>query len=447
MTDLLSNTGTIRDRWFAYEAAAVVGFVLLVITSITPIEVGAPIAATVVLVASRLLGSWSDPERRALEFGLAAAAVMLAVGLLAGPWRPYISVTTLFILPLGLASAYLAWRGKLEERGVRLVATGLLASIVVLIGVLWIPSVVPPWTDMIYLHESAAEVILDGRNPYTDAYSVSTNPFAPEGAEYVGYAYPPLTMIAYAGSHILFGDSRWAGVIAMVAVVVLIMRPWETMTRRQGAALIALGLAIVLQPWLGTIIHFGWTDPVSLPLLLAAGLLWRRHPMLSAVLFGLAFGTKQYFVLALPLLLAWNDTYRWKRTLIAGGVAALTLLPAVLINPVAFWDATIAGTLNAPIRLDSSGLAGLGLQLPFWLVVALAIGVAVWMGRTGGSSSRFLLAIAATLSIAFVTGFQAFMNYWYLVGAVAIFSVVAVVSTELASSDAHSEEPLEFSGR
>lgn len=441
MTDLLKKS-TIRDRWFAFQAAAVVAFVLLVVSSITPIEVGAPLAATVVLVASRLLRTWSDPEQRALEFGLAAAALMLLVGLLAFPWRPYIAVTTLFIVPLALGGAYLAWRGDLESRRVRLMATGILASIVVLIGVLWIPSVAPPWTDTIFLHESAAEVMLDGRNPYTDAYSVSTNPFAAEGAEYVGYAYPPLTMIAYAGSDILFGDSRWAGVIAMVAVVALITRPWEVMTRRQGAALVALGLAIVVQPWLGTVIHFGWTDPVTLPLLLAGALLWRKNPVLAAVLLGLAFGTKQYLVLALPVMLAFADDFRWKRTLIAGGVAALTLLPAVLIDPVAFWDATIANSLAAPVRFDSSGLAGIGLNLPFWLVAALAVGVAVWMGRSGGGSSRFVLALAATLSAAFLTGFQAFLNYWLFVAALALF---AVVTTIRASGDVESASSLELS--
>jgi hypothetical protein len=152
--------------------------------------------------------------------------------------------------------------------------------------------------------------------------------------------------------------------------------------------------------------------------------------VLSAVLLGLAFGTKQYFVLALPLMLAWSDTFRWKRTFIAGGLAALTLLPAVALDPVAFWDATIANSVAASIRFDSSSLAGLGLDLPFWVVVGVSVGVAVWMGRSGGGSSRFLLALAATLSVAFVIGFQAFMNYWYLVGAVAVFGVVTTLSTE-----------------
>lgn len=443
MTDLL-NGSVSRDRWLAYQAAAIVAFVLLTLTSVRPIEIGAAVAATGLLVASRLAGSWSDPETRTLAFALSSAGLLLVVGVVAGPWRPYILVTSVFILPLALAAGVLAWRGKVEDRGLRLLVTGILVSIVVVIGVLWIPAVKPPATDMLYLHESAAEVMLDGRNPYSDAYAVSTNPFAPAGAEYIGYAYPPLTMIAYAGSHILFGDSRWASVIAMVVVIVLITRPWEAMTRRQAGALIALGLAVVVQPWLGTVIYFGWTDPITLPLLLAGALLWRRHPVLAAVLFGLAFGTKQYLVLALPVMLAYNDDYRWKRTLIAGGVAALTLVPFALLDPVAFYNATIAVSVAAPIRLDSSGLAGLGLDLPLWLVAGLSLGIAAWMGHRGGGAARFLLALSATLAVVFLIGFQAFMNYWFFVAAVGLFAVV--VSVKSPGGD-ESDPSLEMSPR
>ena len=428
MTDLL-NRSTIREQWFAHQAAAVVAFLVLNLTIVVPIEVGAAVAGTVVLVGSRLLGSWKEPGQRAVMFALGAAGLLVTYGLLLAAMVPYIAVTMLFALPLLLATIFLIWRFNPERRGVRWAAVGTLSATLVLIGVMWIPTVNPPFTDMFYLHESAAEVLLEGRNPYTDAYSVSTNPFAPDGAEYVGYAYPPLTMIAFAGSHILFGDSRWASVIAMMLVVVLIIRPWETMARRQASALIALGLVFVFQPWVTLVIFNAWTDMITLPLLLAGALLWRRHPVLAAVMFGLAFGTKQYLVLALPVMLAWSDNFRWKRALIAAGVAALTQLPFALLDPRAFWDATIATGFSVPIRLDSSSLAGLGLDLPLWVVIGASVAVAVWMGRAGGAASRFLLALSATLSVAFLLGFQAFLNYWFFVGSVALFAVVVSVSS------------------
>jgi uncharacterized membrane protein len=86
--------------------------------------------------------------------------------------------------------------------------------------------------------------------------------------------------------------------------------------------------------------------------------------VLSAVLLGLALRSKQYFILALPVLLAWNDSFRWGRLWIASGVAVLTVLPGVVLGPLAFWQAVIAGISQAEARPDSSGLTGLGIDTP-----------------------------------------------------------------------------------
>lgn len=442
MTDLVKSQVSSRG-WLGFQALAFAGFLMFVLTNVRPIEVGAAVAATGLLLGSRFFGAWSDRETRTMAVGFSLAAFLLVVGLVAGPWRPYILVTSLFVLPLAIGCVLVVRRGKVDDRGPRLAATAMLLLIVGLIGVLWIVPVKPPAADVLYLHRSAAEVLLDGRNPYTDAYSVNTNPFIEEGAEYTGYPYPPLALVAYAGSHLAFGDPRWASVIAMALVVLLVTSPWAQMTREQAGALIAVALVIVVNPWLGTIIWFGWTEPISLPLLLGAGLLWRRNPVASAVLLGLAFGTKQYFVVALPLLLLWSDSFRWKRLLIAGGVAALSLLPAVLIDPVAFWDATVAAALSAPIRLDSSGLAGVGLDLPMWLELVVIVGVTLWMARAAGGAARFLIALAAVLSVGFLIGFQAFPNYWFLVGTVAVLGVV----TTLTSGEPSQPDAVELAER
>jgi hypothetical protein len=279
--------------------------------------------------------------------------------------------------------------------------------------------------DVLDLHISAAEVLLDGGNPYTEAEALDTGPNAGEGAVWVGYPYPPLTMIAYSGAYLLFGDPRWATVIAMAIVVILLVRPWVRLSRVQAGALVALGLALVAQPVLGHVIHSAWTDALALPFLAGVGLLWRKNPLMAAVLLGLAFGTKQYFILALPLLLVWGDDHRWKRFWIAGGVAALSIAPAFVIGPREAWDALVAAHLDTALRLDSIGLAGLGWDIPFWLIVAASVAVALRMGWHGGSASRFLIALGATMAVTFILGSQAFLNYWFLVGAVAIVAVAS----------------------
>jgi len=291
--------------------------------------------------------------------------------------------------------------------------------------------------DVLDLHIAAADALLEGQNPYTELAVVDTSPTAEEGDFWVGYPYPPLTLIAYSGSEILFGDPRWASVIALVFAVILIAHPWRAMTRAQAGALVALALALVTQPVLGHVVRSAWTDPIALPFLVGVGLLWRRNPALSAVLLGLAFGTKQYFILALPLLLVWGDDYRWKRTAIAAGVAALSVLPAFVAHPQGAWDALVAAHLETPLRLDSIGLAGIGFAAPFWLMLVASVGVAIWMGWRGGPPPRFMLGLSATLATAFLLGSQSFLNYWFFIGAVVI---VAVASDDALNGEDPADE-------
>lgn len=260
----------------------------------------------------------------------------------------------------------------------------------------------------------------------------------------MGYPYPPLTMFAYAGAHVLFGDPRWASVIAVALAVLLLVRPWAVMNRGQAGAVLALALAIVVQPDLGHIFSMAWTEPLAVPLLVGVGLLWRKNPTLAAVLLGLTLGTKQYWIVALPLLLIWQDDFRWKRVGIAGGVAAASVLPAFLVNPEAAWNAMVVNLMEVPPRLDSIGFAGIGWDIPLWLALMVSASVAIWMGRRGGSASRFLLALNATLATAFLFGSQAFLNYWFLVATLTMVAVaVDVVSgdDELAAGHDLRYEP------
>jgi hypothetical protein len=418
-----------RDTWIGYQGFAIAAYVLAALTVFKSIEIGVAVAATGLLIASRAGGTRgpNTPERMRAA-ALIAAGFLLAVGLAAWLLGPFVAAIAAILTPLALWVGYLAMRGKLEELGPRMLATALLVIMVLTIGFVRIVAYDPPVIDVLDLHIAAADALLDGDNPYTDVAVVDTSPTAEEGDLWVGYPYPPLTLAAYAGAEILFGDPRWASVIAVIVAVVLIARPWQALTRPQAGALIALALALVTQPMLGDIVRSAWTDPIAIPLLVGGGLLWRRNPALSAVLLGLAFGTKQYFILALPLLLVWGDDYRWKRTAIASGVAALTVLPAFVAHPRGAWEALVAALLDTPLRLDSIGMAGIGFDIPFWLMLVASVGVALWMGWRGGPASRFMLGLSATVAVALLLGSQAFLNYWFFVGAVVI---VALASDEL----------------
>ena len=430
--------GRAQIGWPSYELAAVGVFVVLGFTVFIPVQIGAAVLGTSLLLATPALGAWPDDEpERIRNAALLAAVVLLGadiVGRAIGEGG--IAATSAVSFPFVLVAGFLALRGRLEEWALRTLAAGLLVLVVAAVGTTHLVAQPLPDTDVFYLHVSAAGSLSSGRNPYIEATAANTAPTAEEGETVVGYPYPPLDLVAYAGGHVLFGDPRWTSVIAVAITVLLIIRPWARLTRAQAGAAVALSLAIVTQPVLGPIFRNAWTEPIALPLLMGVGLLWRKHPMGAAVLLGLVLGLKQYWILALPLLLIWNDDYRWKRFWLAGGVAALSLLPAFLAAPGAAWNSMVVNLMDVPPRLDSIGFAGIGWNLPMWLIVMAAVVAAWWMGRQGGPAPRFLLGLLGTLSVAFLLGSQAFVNYWFLIANAAI---VAVATT--AAMNRHAENP------
>ena len=424
-----------RAGGLGYQALAVAAFFVLALAFYKPTEIGVAIGATVLLLATSVVDTAENVPKGVLASASLAAALLLVLSLpvtvvggisvsLLGPFSPTIA----FVLPAALLIA-LAWRGPVDLRWARLVIAGCLAVMIVAVGALSIDGLPDPVIDVLDVHRSATDVLVDGRNPYRDVVFHDTSRPAPT-EELVGYPYPPTTLVAFVAADLLFGDPRWAGVVAMVVVVTLVLQPWKRMTRIEGGALVVIGTLLAIQPLLRAIFRAGWTDAIALPFVLGAGLLWRKHPLIAAGLLGVAFGSKQYLVLALPVMLLFRDDDRWKRFGVATGVAALTLLPAFVADWSAAWDAMIAPFLDAPIRLDSLGLAGLGLDVPSWVVAVVTVSVAAFMGRSGGGAPRFMLALAGTLAIAFVVGSQAFLNYWFFVGALALLAAGVSATTE-----------------
>ena len=247
MVDVVNGNIRVRESWLSHESVAIAAFVLLALTIIRPISIGVAVAATIVLMSSWLPWSWGrQVSTRVRYVALATAGFLLILGVAAGWGGPIVLVA-----PLVLAVAFLSLRANLDVRGMRWLAAGLLVAGVAVVGAVWVVVLESPEIDVLDLHVSAADALVHGNNPYAEARAADTSPTAPPGAEVVGYPYPPLTMLAYVAAQVLFGDPRWASVIAIAFAVLLMVRPWAALTRQQSAALIALGLAVVAQPVIG----------------------------------------------------------------------------------------------------------------------------------------------------------------------------------------------------
>jgi hypothetical protein len=350
------------------------------------------------------------------------------------------TVFGLMLLPVTLVFLSFLWRGDLAANGTRWVLAGVLVVTVAAIAVVAIAGAPEPTIDVQTINRAGADALARGENPYVTATAENTNPYAEEGSEFTGYVYPPLALVLYSLSDWFLGDPRWVNALAIVIFVILLARPWAYPSREVSAALLVLGLMYAIQPGLGFILRYSWTEPIALPFLVVGGMLWRRKPLFSAVMLGLGFATKQYFFLVFPLLLFWDDDFRWKRTGIVAGVAAATMLPFLILDPVAFWNATVAPSFAIAPRPDGTNLVGLGVEFPDWVALAVPFLLAFWLGRRGGRGAAFLAAVAAVMATSFMLGFQAFANYWFLIVALMPAALVVRLADDAAVPEAAAAE-------
>ncbi|MDJ0924438.1 MAG: glycosyltransferase 87 family protein [Acidimicrobiia bacterium] len=302
-------------------------------------------------------------------------------------------------------------------------------AIVATIGVGAIAPVPDPAIDVVLINKAGAAALAEAENPYQTVSVPNTSPYAPPGATFDGYVYPPLALFTYSVSDWALGDTRWVNVLAAGLFVLLLVRPWRD--KEPGIAEYAAlgGLIIALLPDLTFLLRFGWTEPMALPFLALAILLWEERPVPSAVFLGLAVASKQYYILLALLLLLWNDEFRWRRVAIVGGVALATMVPFLIADPQAFWDAAIAPQFGFDPRPDSLNVIALGFTPPSWLAAAAGGTVAIVLGLRGGGGAEFALAAAAVLGVGFLFGSQAFANYWFLIIALCVLALVAKVSS------------------
>ncbi|HET9450142.1 MAG TPA: hypothetical protein VFO83_04645, partial [Aggregicoccus sp.] len=203
---------------------------------------------------------------------------------------------------------------------------------------------------------------------------------------------------------------------------------------RLGAAVAALYL---FTPRGLFVLEQGWTEPLVVLGLAAVVFCACRLPRALPYALGLFLASKQYLVLALPLvLLLLAPPYGWRSAwgLLwrAGATGLAVSLPLVLWDVGAFWHSVAALQVHQPFRPDSLsylawwkslGHAAPGAGLAFLAVVPATL-LALW--RAPRSGAGFALGAALVLGCFFAFNKQAFANYYYFVlGALCVAAAAA----------------------
>jgi hypothetical protein len=284
-----------------------------------------------------------------------------------------------------------------------------------------------PHIDVFVFQRMAAEGLLDGVNPYVDRYPnlyVTDTPFyGPAVIDAnnhltVGLPYPPMSLLLVLPGHLLAGDFRVSEVVLVAASVWLMAM---AVPSRWSAA---VSMLFLLMPLLIDVVGQGYTDTVFLftfSAVMFCAIRWRRGLPYAL---GLFFGTKQYAVLAVPLLVMLLEPgERWvaaARLAMKGAlVAAIIALPFVLWNPHAFWRSIIQFQFMQPLRMDAlSHLVWMRNRVPWvpflrWLgFIGVFPAIALALVRCSRSPANFAGAFALVNLIFFAFGKQAFANYY-----------------------------------
>jgi hypothetical protein len=319
---------------------------------------------------------------------------------------------------------------------------------------LWLLHATPqPAADVCVFQRDACEVLLHGRNPYAitfpDVSPAGQNFYGPGlcagGRLLFGYPYPPLSLLLALPGHLL-GDFRYAQLAAMTLAggLVACCRPGRRATLAAALLLFTPRGFFVLQA--------GWTEPFVVLLLALTVFFATRTPQrlptwAVAVAFGLLLASKQYLLLALPLvvLLAPPKRQRFRFLVVATGAALLVTVPLVFWDVKGFGHSAVLLQFRQPFRQDA-----LSYLVPFaratgavpssFVPFALAAGViAVGLWKCPRTPSEFAAGFAFTFLVFFAFNKQAFCNYYHLVIA-ALCCAIAAPPDHVHCGDAEDAE-------
>jgi hypothetical protein len=360
-------------------------------------------------------------------------AAMAFVGLVApltiGPVSYDVAKRVYFLLGLAAVSVFFYGPARQKRRAVTAVIVA--ATSLHFVTVLAVPQ---PRIDVWIWTQSSIQALLRGVHPYTvDATDLITNVYQ-LGPTAALYPYMPLTLVAFAPAYALFGDYRVLSALCVPATVAL-NRATGRRLDLDPRFIDATTLAFLLHPRGTWLTCYGWTEPLLVMVVSAFVYLATRAPggAAQAIAFLLLPALKQYVVAPVALFLAIMRP-RASIAALAVAVAAATVVPFLIWD----WRPTVEGIavqVVSPVqpRLDSTSLVALvgsptGIYVTRWATVAvqfLVAGIAYARLRDHGLGG-LLLASSLALCATFLTGWQAFMNYYYLVAEMLLLSAMAL---------------------
>jgi hypothetical protein len=312
-------------------------------------------------------------------------------------------------------------------------------TLFLLLGAWLIRSSPSPMIDVWHLQQQGTELLLHGQNPYSSTYDTiygsGSGLYSQQtlvDGRIASFTYTPLTLLLDVPGRWL-GDVRWS-LLAATAGTALFM---VLMLRRLGwppGHPIELGaIAFLFHPRVLFLLEQAWTEPYSALTLAAFGWAASGGGVSRARALAAYLSSKQYAVLLMPALTL-RPGFRG-RDAAAGLLGAVTLAaPFVFWGPGAFWRGVVAFHLHQPFRHDALTVlaavaATTGVEWPAsvgFVAAALVAGLLLWRARLAPAPSDWATCAAAVCLTFFLFNKQAFLNYYWFVGATLMLGALQI---------------------
>ncbi|MGO8705605.1 MAG: hypothetical protein ACLQVA_17475 [Candidatus Brocadiia bacterium] len=292
-------------------------------------------------------------------------------------------------------------------------------------------------TDVFRIQTDVARAFFEeGKNGYTLKFKERVLDLGGAAKDY-GLPYPPTAVYPPMAFWYVFRDVRTAWIACDLAAALMIYLVARRMSPGRSRFHELAAAAFLFMPRSLFVLENGWTEPLMAAALggLALALAAARGPFLTGCLMGVWLTSKQYVVLAVPLLIrlrrASANTWLW-----AALVGIVLTLPFILWDFGALVGKTVRFFVESPGRADSlsiyGALARQGVELPAKLSVGIWLLAMAWLTwKMPRTLAGWLFSMATSWLVFFLLGKQAFINYYYFIS----FTLLLAVAASPAAAD------------
>ncbi len=267
----------------------------------------------------------------------------------------------------------------------------------------------------------ASDHFFNGINPYSVNYpDIYNGEFTDEYGDKYYFNYWPMALYICAPFKYIFGDVRFAFVLAQIIFVVILLKNRQKLSYPQLVLITVLWLTNIIMLYVN---ERSWLDSLAVPFLLSTLIsLKNKKYLLAGIMIGLMGSLKLYYVFAMPFIGIYMLREKQYKAIVAMAAAfIITFVPFAIASFDDLYQSTITFISSTKIRQDSLSIVSaikrlydLDYSKTGTILTFAAMGLFyILFWRSKNNILNMLKYINLTFFVIFLFSKQSFCNYFY----------------------------------